>query len=375
MARKKKTESEVKTDYYSLKNILSKNAQYNVIFGERSNGKTYAVLELCLKNYFRDRSKFAILRRRSADVTASKIRTFFSAFWAGDVNLVEKWSGGTWDRITSRSGYFYLARYDVDLNKIVTDSDYIGVAISISESEHFKSTSFPEITTVFFDEFITRLGYLPDEFILFMNVLSTIIRDRKNVKIFMCGNTVNKFNPYFAEMGLYNAQKMEQGTIDVYSYGKSNLTVAVEYCGNVKKESNVYFAFNNPKINMITTGSWELDIYPHIPRKYDRSDVLLTFYIEFKEHILAGDIIQSDNDIFIFIHRKTSPIRDRENEIIYSLVRDSCPLHFHGISATDSRKINKRIIRLITDRKLFFQDNEIGDVFFNFLNESKNISI
>ena len=37
--------------YYSLKNILKKNAQYNMIFGERSNGKTYSVLYYALENY------------------------------------------------------------------------------------------------------------------------------------------------------------------------------------------------------------------------------------------------------------------------------------------------------------------------------------
>ena len=31
--------------YYSLKNILAKNCVYNVIVGERSNGKTCSVLE------------------------------------------------------------------------------------------------------------------------------------------------------------------------------------------------------------------------------------------------------------------------------------------------------------------------------------------
>ena len=31
------------TDYYSLDKILSKKATYNLIIGERSNGKTYAV--------------------------------------------------------------------------------------------------------------------------------------------------------------------------------------------------------------------------------------------------------------------------------------------------------------------------------------------
>ena len=57
---------------------------------------------------------------------------------------------------------------------------------------------------ILFDEFITRSMYLPDEFVIFTNVLSTIIRDRNNVKIFMCGNTVNKYCPYYKEMGLNN---------------------------------------------------------------------------------------------------------------------------------------------------------------------------
>ena len=42
--------------YYSLKKINAKNATYNIIFGERSNGKTYATLNLSLQKYFKDGS-------------------------------------------------------------------------------------------------------------------------------------------------------------------------------------------------------------------------------------------------------------------------------------------------------------------------------
>ena len=34
----------MKKQYYSLKKILAENADYNIIIGERSNGKTYATL-------------------------------------------------------------------------------------------------------------------------------------------------------------------------------------------------------------------------------------------------------------------------------------------------------------------------------------------
>ena len=39
--------------YYSLNNILKKHAQYNVIFGKRSNGKTFACLEYGIKEFFK----------------------------------------------------------------------------------------------------------------------------------------------------------------------------------------------------------------------------------------------------------------------------------------------------------------------------------
>ena len=63
---------------------------------------------------------------------------------------------------------------------------------------------------------------------------------------------------------------MEQGSIDLYTYGTEGLTVAVEYCKAMakSKQNNFYFAFNNPKLHMITNGAWELDIYPHCPYKY-----------------------------------------------------------------------------------------------------------
>ena len=72
---------------------------------------------------------------------------------------------------------------------------------------------------------------------------------------------------------------------------------------------------------------------------------------------------------------KTTAIREPENEIIYSLKRDNNPKHFQGLLPRDSRKINKIILTLIMDRKIFFQDNDVGDIFYNFLKESQNVAL
>ena len=55
--------SEFDKKFYSLDNILKKNATYNMIFGERSNGKTYSVLKYGIEQFFKNRGQIAIVRR------------------------------------------------------------------------------------------------------------------------------------------------------------------------------------------------------------------------------------------------------------------------------------------------------------------------
>ena len=42
-----------KSKYWDIRNVLSRHARYNIIFGERSNGKTYGVLQYGLEKYDR----------------------------------------------------------------------------------------------------------------------------------------------------------------------------------------------------------------------------------------------------------------------------------------------------------------------------------
>ena len=56
-----------KIKFYSLDAILEKKAQYNIIFGERSNGKTFSVLEKGLRDYVEHGYEMAYLRRFRED--------------------------------------------------------------------------------------------------------------------------------------------------------------------------------------------------------------------------------------------------------------------------------------------------------------------
>lgn len=357
----------MKIKYYSLKKILSKNAQYNIIFGERSNGKTYSVLEYGLKKYIDTGEQLGIIRRWKEDFRGKRGTVLFDALIAN--NIIEKYTNGKFNRVYSYAGKWYLSTID-EKGKQILDEKPFAFGFALSDVEHDKSTSYPNITTILFDEFLTRRQYFPDEFVIFMNVLSTIIRQRDNVKIFMLGNTVNKFCPYFAEMGLTHIDKMKQGTIDVYTYGNSEnaLRVAVEYAGSTdsKKPSDIYFAFENPKLNMIKGGEWEFNIYPHLPYKYKPKDVLFTFFILFDSNILQCEVIQVGTDTFIYIHRKTTELKDTDNDLIYT-VDYSPKRNFARDIYKPTNTAQKKIAYLFKTGKVFYQSNDIGEIVRNFV--------
>ena len=321
MSKDKKGLFQKKLKFYSLNKILRHDSTYNVIFGERSNGKTYSVLKYAINEFFNGHGgQLSILRRWQEDIRGKRASGIFNAILEN--GEVQKLSNGEFEGIYYYAGRFYFCNYNEQGKPIYnSETDLFAYAFALSDAEHNKSISFPHIKTILFDEFLTRGTYLPDEFVLFMNSVSTIVRQRSDVKIFMLGNTVNKYCPYFAEMGLAHIQKMKQGSIDIYSYGSSPLTVAVEYCSplNISKDSDIYFAFDNPKLKMITEGSWELDIYPHVPVKFVPNDILFIYFILFDGNIFQCEIVEKDGEMFTYIHVKTTPLQDEENDLIYSL--------------------------------------------------------
>lgn len=359
-----------KNKYYSLNNILKKNAQYNIIFGQRSNGKTYAVKKYGLEKYIKNGEQMAYIRRQDVDLGKSKCDNLFAD--VVENGTIADLTNGSYTHVYYYSGRWYLCYYDEDGNRHADEKPFC-FAFSLTSMEHYKSTAYPGITTICFDEFISRNIYLADEFIIFENVLSTIIRHRTNVKIFMLGNTVNKYCPYFTEMGLRHIRQQKQGTIDLYTYGDTDLKVAVEYTKNNEKSkdsSNIYFSFDNPSLKMITTGAWEISIYPHCPIKFLPKDIKFIYFIIFDEDILQCEIVMTDKENFTFIHPKTTELKNPEKEVIYSQEYNPLP-NYHRKLTKPRSNLEKKIAWYFATDNVFYSDNETGEIVRNYLKWSE----
>lgn len=363
-------------NYYNISKLMKTNARYLMCFGERSNGKTFQSLLYGLKEYCMHGSQMAIIRRYREDFKGKR----GGAYWDNLVydgegkNHIKELTKGKYDRVTYYSGKWYLAYWDEENQKYVSEPEPFAYAFALTEMEHEKGNSYPLVRTILFDEFMTRGQYLPDEFVLFMNTISTIVRGRDNVKIIMAANTVSQYCPYFDEMGINHVRQMKKGDIDIYNYGDSGLKVAVEYCDspNTTKASDVYFAFDNPKLKMITGGAWELDIYPHLKTNHDKQDIKISYFVIFQEHTLQADIIVKGNETYTFIHKKTTPIKYEDKDIVFTTEADHRN-NYLGRLTKPITSIGKKILSFYVNNKVFYASNDVGEIMSHYLDWSNNL--
>ena len=365
--------------FYSVDRIIKEvpDALYYLIIGERSNGKTFSVLEYALKDYLETGGQLAIIRRWAEDLKGKRAIDLFEGNFINNPyrgNILEKLSKGKYNAFFLYTGKWYLERRDEAGKVLERDSKPFAYRFALTEMEHDKGTSYSEVKTILFDEFLTNKIYLPDEFKIFTNTLSTIIRARDNVRIFMCGNTVNKYAPYFAEMGLSNVSKMKKDVIDVYDYGDSGLKVAVEYSSfpGGKKKSDKYFAFDNPSLKMITEGDWEIAVYPKKPLDFSPLDIAFIYFIVFGGETLQCEIVCKEDKTFTFIHKKTTPIK--EGSLVYQQEFD--PRRNYARCITKPRYKHEAVIFDYFKKGLvFYQSNEVGDLVRNYLQWSSKQSL
>lgn len=356
--------------WYDPSDILALDATYNLIYGERGNGKTFAICRLILKAYFDEGLPSAYIRRLEEMVKQGNLETLFSD--PNHLKYIEERSEGKYNFVKYQFHGFYLQKRDPITGALLAkDQQPFCRTYAISTNETTKGADRGKVKYVFFDEFITRQFYLTNEVVLFQNLLETIIRKRPGVKIFMVANTVNKHCVYFKHMGLNNVKKQKQGTIDQYLLGKAQTKIACEYTEDNDASASAiaeqYYCFDNPQAEMIKSGSWEFDIYRTIPQGVNQLQAETVFFIEFDENIIMGSIyIYNDNPI-ICLTPKTTPIKDRDNQIIYGEdISSTSPLHQMDLARTPTRA-QEVILELFKQHKTYFATNDCGENVQNWL--------
>lgn len=343
--------------YYDLRKLKkfadSRGITYRLIIGQRSNGKTFGVLREGLKQHFETGKKIAYIRRYKEDITKPNLETLFDPH-ADFLKTVE---GCNWNGFDYRSRQFRFTDSEGKKSPFVLCDTF-----SLSAWERQKGSDKGQYCMIVFDEFITRDSYLTGETDIFLDVLSTILRDREGVPVYLIANSISQHCPYFAAFG-FSIKDVKQGEIK-----QVTPHCVIEYCNSTGKQNNAYFtAFGNSHGKMITAGAWDFREYPSLyPKSHLDFNFQLRFFVILSDRKICGEVLTGRDGAFIYFYPFTGEIKQPRTTIIYGGDVDMNALHAKSF---DTALTSAHIIikRLISEQKCFYANNETGDAIAAFI--------
>lgn len=305
--------SNEKITHYNLDQIDSLGSEINIIWGERSNGKSYQVKHkkgVC--KFLETGRKFIYLRRWKEEITTEKVERYFA-----DVD-VSKLTGGRYNCITCYRKQIYLSFYDMETCK-TTRGASIGYVCALSTEQNYAGGSYLDVDDIIFEEFMSRSEYISGESDKLMNFRSTIDRKSNRVRLWLVGNTISRVCPYIEDWDLLQLiSNQKQGTIETvelptgsYDDNGNEITLkcSIEYCKSTGTSS---FAIGKHR-DMLNKGSWQSDPQPHLPKSYNSYKNLLRFMFFYKgfKFICEYLIDKETRETCFFIYPYKGEIKDK----------------------------------------------------------------
>lgn len=180
--------------YYSLDKAISYGCILNFIVGERGCGKSFSSKQLVIQDFLNHENQFIYLRRYKEELDLAT-QSFFDDI--KDAGLF--------------AGHEFNVKPSKKLTKFYIDGELAGYGIALSTSNILKSTPFPKVKTIVFDEFILDTGtyhYLKNECTKMLDAIETVFRLRDGRVLFL-GNAISVDNPYWNYFDLelpYNSE-------------------------------------------------------------------------------------------------------------------------------------------------------------------------
>lgn len=387
--------------FYDLDRILERESLYNFIIGERSNGKTTALLRHIIKTYYETGQRGVIIRQMEEDVKGFKGSALFSA--VNSEGMVEELTNGEFHVVKAYNRQYFLGRENED-GVVIYEKEPFAHIVALSQSLHFKSVPFPNVGVIMFDEFIRQdRQMLKDELNLFINFISTVVRHVKRAQVFLIANTVSWNSPYFEAMEIRNVAKMEPGDIATVEYPNEDgsvVKVSIEYCESTAKsggkDSDDYYRpfKNNAQTAMITDGGFAVPEYPRCPHHFTSKNVKLTCWIVDKT-ILRCRLMKVGRELFFFVDlmekSHTLPgevlgtsepdweryefLRDKRRDLVYSLEFTSDQVHFTDPTMAYADRRTRWLPDALRANRIFFENREAGETLMYYISKAHRHSI
>lgn len=180
--------------YYDILKLIKYNphALLYFILTERGLGKTFSTKKYAIDNFLQKGEQFIYVRRYESELDLVMNSKFFKP-------LQDKGLFKEYEFLAKKiKGVYHLYLKKTDEE----DWQEIGYAVAMTASGKLKSSDFPDVTTIIYDEFLIDTGsgmqrYLRKEPEILLDLIETVQRTRDNLRVFMLANAISITNPFF----------------------------------------------------------------------------------------------------------------------------------------------------------------------------------
>lgn len=345
-------------------------AKYHILLSERSTGKTTNILLLGMILYKLYGIQIQYIRSRENMIMNKQIQDLMTVINDPEYKYIEKLTNGKYNCCYYHARRWRFCRIDNDGDIVEQLNEHFMMCLSIDRSEEYKSSyNAPKGDFIIYDEFIGKY-YSQNEFVYFLDLCKTIIRDRTaSPIIFMCANTIDKHSVYFDELGIKKQiSKMQIGESKLITTEKGT-TMNIHLIDPIKRSkqkiasNSLFFGFNNPKLNAITGGDWALDSVPHIQKWTNETIIDRRHYVQMGSELVRLNLCRVDE--LGLIVTVVGATKFYDDSIIYTCDDIKDKNHRYGFGYS---KMDKLIWTLYKRNKFYYATNEQGAIIQTYIN-------
>lgn len=344
--------------------------KWYIITSERSVGKTTNVLLIGMIMNALYGTVTQLIRHHIDK--ASYYETLFNtivAFKQGQ--YIKKLTNGEYNSVKYHWKNFYYCKTNENGKIVKADEPF---CVSLAADECYNLCSFyeaPRGDWIILDECFNETNR-PEEFVHFVHLHKTIVRDRMSDKIILLGNNLDINNIWYRQLMIHNeVRKLHKGQSKIV-HTSEGMPIFVLFMENRTPEkrkifNKSHYGFDNPQLAAITgNGNWNVRMYPQTCMLSDREILVRGIYFSYHNDLfMEMSFISTKSGGFIEVH----PAREssaHEGDVCYTLTypRENNEVFF-GYD-----RLSKKILNLIANKRIVFSDNETGDLFQKFINEA-----
>lgn len=335
--------------FYSYDRLRSHQGFFNFVLSNRGGGKTYNAKKIGINDFIKKKEQFAYVRRYDSEFDTKE--QFFD-----DILENEEFPGYEF----SVKGYKGFIREKVEEGEEENEWEILCFFIPLSISQRYKSTPFPRVTKIFFDEFVIDKGnirYVKNEVEVFLELFSTIDRKRDETVVFFLANNISLVNPYFTYFNIFpnpnkRFTKSKDGLIVVEMFTDDEFTseMAKTRFGRLTEGTRYHdYAINNQSLR---DNSSFIIKRPHQNMKF-----WCSFVIEGKE---IG-VWECEELALFFVDKKV----DSQSKNKFTVTDADHVPDLKSISYAKMSNLSSRLKMAQIKNLMFYQDLEIQELMKN----------